>query len=218
MTATIAATARGGVMATIRCVSCTAKVDETTVVCPECGEDARTGGTPRTCKECGAAVPREAISCRACGAHVPVKMPEERTAVPVGAGSTLTIRRARARVDGPWQRAYAVLLDGEEIGKVKPSRSLTVTVSPGPHTLALRFGGLSSEKELEFDAESDRDLAFECGYGIDKGDIAAGIIFGAVEALLLGGGASVVGTLWVRRATEPSEDDTQSEEAGPRFR
>lgn len=64
-------------MTTVRCVSCTAIVDDRWVTCPECGEDPRTGGTPRPCKNCGAALVSDASFCVTCGAAVGEEKPEE---------------------------------------------------------------------------------------------------------------------------------------------
>jgi hypothetical protein len=58
-------------------------------------------------------------------------------------------------------RAYKVLLDGQEVGKVKHGESVSVDATPGPHRLQMKIDWATSEP-IDLDVQPDQDLHFEC--------------------------------------------------------
>ena len=74
---------------------------------------------------------------------------------------TLTVRRlekgGRDRL-----RAYKVLIDGQDVGKLKPGQSLQLEVSPGPHSVQV---AVDWKRSARFDVSGDREevLTFRCG-------------------------------------------------------
>ncbi len=70
----------------------------------------------------------------------------------------VTIKRKRVWTGSllPW----SVWLDGKEVGKLPVGRSLTISTSPGPHSIAVRqpiLGGISGEP-LVFSAEAGKRI------------------------------------------------------------
>lgn len=58
-------------------------------------------------------------------------------------------------------RAYKVLLDGEQVGRIKEGQEIEVPVSPGRHRLHLKIDWCWSNV-VEFTA-AEQDIFFECG-------------------------------------------------------
>lgn len=58
-------------------------------------------------------------------------------------------------------RAYKVLLDGEEVGKVKRGQTVTVDAAPGAHKLQLKIDWARSPT-LDVQLEPGEDAHFEC--------------------------------------------------------
>ena len=68
-------------------------------------------------------------------------------------------RRANAYQDRA--RAYKVVLDGEEVGRVKRGESVSFDAAPGAHQLQLKIDWATSEP-LSVDVVAGQDLHFEC--------------------------------------------------------
>jgi hypothetical protein len=68
-------------------------------------------------------------------------------------------RRANAYQDRA--RAYKVMLDGEEVGRVKRGESVSFDAAPGGHQLQLKIDWATSEP-LDVQVAGGQDLNFEC--------------------------------------------------------
>ena len=58
-------------------------------------------------------------------------------------------------------RAYKVLLDGEEVYKIKQGGSYQFNASPGPHELYLKIDWCRSNK-IQFSIENNQSIKFTC--------------------------------------------------------
>jgi hypothetical protein len=63
-------------------------------------------------------------------------------------------------------RAYAVVLDGREVGALKPGEAVTVHLPPGPHTLALRIDWCGS-RPTEFVVAGDEHVRYAARSNLD---------------------------------------------------
>ena len=58
-------------------------------------------------------------------------------------------------------RAYKVMLDGEEMGRVKRGESVSFDAAPGAHQLQMKIDWATSEP-LDIEVAAGQDLRFEC--------------------------------------------------------
>ena len=68
------------------------------------------------------------------------------------------------RVAASWRdrkRAYRVMLDGSEIGRIKDGESQEFAALTGHHTLRLKIDWAGSDT-IEFDLQPSEAVAFEC--------------------------------------------------------
>lgn len=63
-------------------------------------------------------------------------------------------------------REYKIILDDEEIGKIKSGESKRFQVSQGKHTIYLKIGYCMSNK-IKFYAIKDRCIEFDCGNSME---------------------------------------------------
>jgi hypothetical protein len=68
-------------------------------------------------------------------------------------------RRANAYQDRA--RAYKVMLDGEEVGRVKRGESVSFDAAPGAHQLQMKIDWATSEP-VDIQVAPGQDLHFEC--------------------------------------------------------
>jgi hypothetical protein len=68
-------------------------------------------------------------------------------------------RRANAYQDRA--RAYKVMLDGQEVGRVKRGESVSFDAAPGAHQLQMKIDWATSEP-LDIQVAPGQDLRFEC--------------------------------------------------------
>jgi len=73
--------------------------------------------------------------------------------------ATITIARGAGYAD--WFRAYHVMLDGEEIGRIGNGETKSFAITPGQHRLALKIDWCGSN-ELSFSTAVDNLLTFQC--------------------------------------------------------
>jgi hypothetical protein len=58
-------------------------------------------------------------------------------------------------------RVYEIILDGENVGNISPSQTISVPVEPGHHSLRMKIDWAGSE-EINFSIGSGEEIAFEC--------------------------------------------------------
>jgi hypothetical protein len=58
-------------------------------------------------------------------------------------------------------RAYKIMLDGQEVGKVKRGESVAVDAAPGAHQLQLKIDWAVSQP-LDVQVQAGQDAHFEC--------------------------------------------------------
>jgi hypothetical protein len=71
----------------------------------------------------------------------------------------VTITRGTAYVDRA--RAYKIMLDGQEVGRIKNNTSETIPVPAGPHELFLKVDWASSPTAT-FDAAPGQEVRYAC--------------------------------------------------------
>lgn len=59
-------------------------------------------------------------------------------------------------------RAYKVLIDEQEVGKIKRGESVTVELAPGSHLVHV---AIDWKRSARFDVSGEEDSAFRCGPG-----------------------------------------------------
>lgn len=62
-------------------------------------------------------------------------------------------------------RAYEIILDGENVGIIFASQSISVPVAPGHHSLKMKIDWCGSE-EINFSIGSKEEIIFECESGL----------------------------------------------------
>lgn len=77
----------------------------------------------------------------------------------VSTDAALVIRRGKAYVDKA--RAYKVMVDGSELGRIKQKQEVVYPLAPGRHELQLKIDWASSPAEA-FDVEPGQRAVFEC--------------------------------------------------------
>jgi hypothetical protein len=77
----------------------------------------------------------------------------------VGADHMVRLRRRSEFAD--WLRAYIVIIDDEEVGRVRSGREISLPVAPGRHTMHLRIDWCRSNS-VEFVLDGSA-LEFDCG-------------------------------------------------------
>jgi hypothetical protein len=60
-----------------------------------------------------------------------------------------------------WAIAYRVILDGEELGRVRDGQTVECKVTPGPHVLRIKLGW-SGSRELRFGLRDRETAQFAC--------------------------------------------------------
>jgi len=88
--------------------------------------------------------------------------------------SGLTIRRRTSYPDR--LRAYVVNLDGATVGSVRAGKTVTVPVSVGKHSLALRIDWCGSPR-VDFEARPGENVVFECGSNISGWRLPLGLFY-----------------------------------------
>ena len=73
--------------------------------------------------------------------------------------SVVKITRKKTVVDSA--RAYEIILDGENVGIIFISQTISVPVEPGHHSLKMILDWASSE-EINFSIGSGEEIRFEC--------------------------------------------------------
>jgi len=58
-------------------------------------------------------------------------------------------------------RFYEIILDGENVGNISPSQTISVPVEPGHHSLRMKLDWGGSE-EINFSIGSGEEITFEC--------------------------------------------------------
>jgi hypothetical protein len=61
-------------------------------------------------------------------------------------------------------RAYEIILDGENVGIILASQSISVPVEPGHHSLKMKIDWGGSE-EINFSIDSGEEITFICEFG-----------------------------------------------------
>jgi hypothetical protein len=74
-------------------------------------------------------------------------------------GGTLVVRRGKGYVDKV--RAYKVLIDGQEVGRIKQDEEQSFPVTPGRHQLQLKLDWVTSPPEV-FDAVPGQPVVYSC--------------------------------------------------------
>jgi hypothetical protein len=87
-------------------------------------------------------------------------------------------------------RAYQVMLDGEEVGRVKRGESVTVDAAPGAHRLQLKIDWCLS-KPIELQVAPGQDAYFECWPNSKPFTVLYWITFGRKEYIGLGPAAAL---------------------------
>jgi hypothetical protein len=59
-------------------------------------------------------------------------------------------------------RAYTVVLDGQEVGKLRADKEIVIDTTAGKHTLEMQIDWCSS-KPVSFSLAEGESKAFECG-------------------------------------------------------
>ena len=77
----------------------------------------------------------------------------------VSGDSALVIRRGKAYVDKA--RAYKVLVDGNEVGRIKNGEEAVYPLPPGRHELLLKIDWATSPSEI-FELGPGQRAIFEC--------------------------------------------------------
>ena len=78
------------------------------------------------------------------------------------AESATRIRLVRRSMGADKLRAYRVLIDGQDAGRIQYEGALCISVSPGPHTIHLEIDWCKSNS-VAFTAKEGEEIAFECG-------------------------------------------------------
>jgi hypothetical protein len=94
-------------------------------------------------------------------------------------------------------RAYKVILDGSEVGKIRDGQAIDLRVSPGKHDLRLKIDW-SGSQGLTFEASASEIIRFEC----EPSGTALTAAFGVISSFRKSG------TPWVslrRVAATPSD-------------
>jgi hypothetical protein len=73
--------------------------------------------------------------------------------------SVVKIKRKKNAVDS--SRAYEIILDGENVGIIFSTQTISVPVEPGHHSLKMNIDWCSSE-EINFSIGSGEEITFEC--------------------------------------------------------
>ncbi|SRR5258707_8090450 len=73
--------------------------------------------------------------------------------------ASITLSRGTGYADR--LRAYCVMLDGKEIGRISNGETKSFPVAPGQHELALKIDWCGSN-DISFSLPSDQSLAFVC--------------------------------------------------------
>lgn len=87
--------------------------------------------------------------------------PEGTGRVDAGKGKALILLSRKA---GGWRdrlRSYRVILDGDQVAKVRPGQAIELPVSPGRHELLLEIDWCASPT-VELDAEPGEVIRFSC--------------------------------------------------------
>lgn len=71
-------------------------------------------------------------------------------------------------------RAYKILLDDEEVGRIKNGKMLEIEVSPGTHLLQLKIDWCTSN-QVEFKCR-DEIIEFECGNNFTGKKVFSGVL------------------------------------------
>jgi hypothetical protein len=101
----------------------------------------------------------------------------------------ITVRRTTNYPDR--LRAYKVRVDGVVVGSIHARKSATVCIAPGRHSLVIRIDWCGSE-QIDFDAQSDEHVLFECGNSRVGWRIVAALFYMIFRPRQY---------LWLRRAT-----------------
>jgi len=83
------------------------------------------------------------------------------TIAPVADSETAVLSVARFGTTGYALKAR-ILVDGEDVGRIKNNQYLMVPLTPGPHEIKLRFNKLSFQKgdEIQLDAKAGETYAY----------------------------------------------------------
>jgi hypothetical protein len=73
--------------------------------------------------------------------------------------SVVKIKRKKNAVDSA--RSYEIILDGENVGIIFPTQTISVPVEPGHHSLKMNIDWGGSE-EINFSIGSGEEITFEC--------------------------------------------------------
>jgi hypothetical protein len=73
--------------------------------------------------------------------------------------SVVKIMRKKSGVDS--LRAYEIILDGENVGIIFSTQTISVPVEPGHHSLKMNIDWGGSE-EINFSIGSGEEITFEC--------------------------------------------------------
>jgi hypothetical protein len=77
---------------------------------------------------------------------------------------TLVVRRVEVDDSRHKRRALKVLIDDQDVGRLKRGESATFELAPGPHTVQV---AIDWARAMRFDISGDRDHSFLCGPGGD---------------------------------------------------
>jgi hypothetical protein len=101
----------------------------------------------------------------------------------------ITVRRTTSYADR--LRAYKVTVDGIVVGSLSALETMTLSVSPGKHSLTLRIDWCGSP-QIDFDAQPGQEVAFECGSSLAGWRLFLGLFYVFFRTKQY---------LWLRRAT-----------------
>ena len=86
----------------------------------------------------------------------------------------ITVRRTTSYADR--LRAYELTLDGIAVGSVRALGAVTLPVSTGKHSLALRIDWCGSPR-IDFEARPGEELVFLCGSSLGGWRLLLGLFY-----------------------------------------
>ncbi len=89
-------------------------------------------------------------------------------------GTRISLLRRSALADK--LQAYNVLVDGGEVAQIRDGQSISITASPGTHTVQLKMDWCRSEP-VEFSVREGMSVRFECGSSLGGWRIILSVIY-----------------------------------------
>jgi hypothetical protein len=86
----------------------------------------------------------------------------------------ITVSRTTSYADS--LRSYKINVDGTIVGLIRDSELVTVSVSPGRHSIVLRIDWCGS-KRVNFEVQPGEHILFECGSSLKGWRLLLGIFY-----------------------------------------